>query len=145
MQQIRLGHIPRTGPRKSRREAVVRAKKGGLLFVCLGFKRSEFTQDTEVTQINYAIVTSKKSVSKRAVVRNKCKRRTRAALLCLRNDPNFLERLDKRYEQMELLIVHQRDSSESVFAEFQAHLSEGLLRLTDNLNSYQSSKNNECI
>lgn len=123
----------------------MRAKKGGILFICLGFKCSECTQETEVTHINYAIVTSKKSVSKRAVVRNKCKRRTRAALLCLRNDPNFLGRLDNRYERMELLIVHQRDSSEADFAEFQSHLSEGLLRLTENLNSYQSAKNDELI
>lgn len=133
MPTLQLRHMPRTGHRNSRREAVVRAKKGGLLFICLGFKQNEDHSSSATTEIQYAIVTSKKSVSKRAVIRNKCKRRTRAALLCLRNDVNFISNFGNEYEKLELLIVHQRDSSESSFEEFRSQLSGGLLRLTENL------------
>jgi ribonuclease P protein component len=125
--------MPRTGHRKTRREALARAKKGGFLFICLGFKKKQDADSNFNTQIEYAVVTSKKSVSKRAVIRNKCKRRTRAALACLRDDSDFINLFNGFYDKLELLIVHQRDLSECSFVELKSHLSVGLLRLAENL------------
>ena len=135
MHMLQLSQMPRTGHRKSRREAVARAKKGVLLIVCLGFKSKSDTPtpSSSITEIEYAVVTSKKSVSKRAVIRNKCKRRTRAALYCLRDDADFLSLFSGLYEKLEILIVHQRDSSASTFEDFRSQLSGGLLRLCENL------------
>lgn len=134
MIQLKLSPMPRTGPRKSRREGLVRAKKDGILFVCIGFRQADTDSSCLGVELEYAVVTSKKSVSKLAVVRNKCRRRTKAALLCLKSDTEFLSTFKPNFTHLELLIVHQRNSTECSFEDFQSTLRAGLLRLADNLN-----------
>lgn len=133
MLKLRFTRLARTGGRKSRREGLVRAKKSGLLFVCLSAKRPAERPSPHSGEIAFAVITSKKSVSKLAVVRNKARRRTRAALLAMQKDEHLNQCLGSEFIQLEVLIVHQRDLSDLPFESFQLMLRDGLLRLAENL------------
>lgn len=132
MLQLKFTRLARSGGRKSRREGFVRAKKDGLLVVCLAAHHQLERPSQDGTDIGYAVITSKKSVSKQAVVRNKARRRTRAALFHLRHDEQ-LTRLANEFSHLELLIVHQRNLNDLPFETFVHMLREALLCLAENI------------
>lgn len=131
--QVIVRSLKRTGGRNVRKDAIARANSGGVSALCLEFSRELETTRFFSAVLEIAIVASKKQVSKRAVQRNKTKRRVRAALTSL----DFAQIADKiktrGVAQIKILLVCRRPVLEVSFETLKEQLQTCLTKLVSQL------------
>jgi len=125
--------LVRVGGRRSRQDAIARTRSGPLLLLCLTAIKMEEFVFIENSHIETGIVASKKQISKLAVVRNRAKRRIRAALEELDQDSVRTEMQKRQIGKMRLLLVCQREALQLPFEDLKKLLNRGLIKLVSQL------------
>jgi len=125
--------LVRVGGRRSRQDAIARTRSGPLLLLCLTAIKMEEIVFINNSHIETGIVASKKQISKLAVVRNRAKRRIRAALEELDQESVRSEMHKRHIGKMRLLLVVQREALVLPFEDLKKMLHRGLVKLVSQL------------
>jgi len=121
--------LVRVGGRRSRQDAIARVRSGSILFLCLTAIKIEEPDFKNDPLIETGIVASKKQISKLAVIRNRAKRRIRAALEELDQELVRSEMQKRTLGKMRLLLVCQREALQLPFEDLKNLLQRGLVKL----------------
>lgn len=127
-QSLEFQRMRQGGRGRHREDAIAKVKSAPFLMLCLSAEDAKSTFEERRT-IEFGILTSKKQVSKSAVVRNRAKRRVRAAMSEL--ETRALESLmvKKKTHKIRVLIVCHRDCLTQPFDRLKAQLFGGLEKL----------------
>ena len=133
--------LVRVGGRRSRQDAIARTRSGPILLLCLAAISTEEPVFIDNYRIETGIVASKKQISKLAVVRNRAKRRIRAALEELDQDSVRTEMQKRQIGKMRLLLVCQREALQLPFEDLKKLLNRGLIKLVSQLSLIEKDIN----
>jgi ribonuclease P protein component len=104
-----ISKMKQTGSRKHKREALSRFRSGCILCLSLGFERVEPQENLPVEpRLEVSVISSKKQVSKKAVERNRAKRRIRACLSDLNAEAILTITHSKNLAKVQCLVVCHR-------------------------------------
>jgi ribonuclease P protein component len=127
-QSLEFQRLRRSGRGRHREDAIAKVKSAPFLILCLSAEQTKTTLEERRT-VEFGILTSKKQVSKSAVVRNRAKRRVRAAMAELEICALESLMIKNKSNRIRVLIVCHRDCLTQPFDKLKAQLFGGLEKL----------------
>jgi ribonuclease P protein component len=131
---INIQGLENRGSRRQRSDAVARARCGNILSLCIGVEGAQIPSGQVI--LNIGIVASKKQISKRAVDRNRVKRRIRAALELIDHARLSALASEKGLIRIRILVVCSKDCLSDQFNNVKENLNSSLVRLLTSLKTW---------